>query len=166
MHLYRIPKSLILPSLQLEASSSFYNQIHRYDPKEKLPKKSGASVLGCLQPFLRSHSVMRTMMCDHNQNVTEYPEQLINLFKVNNKETRKTSMTLFWCLSFYLWTDFQQTSFLYFHWFRTLFWCFLCWLWARKCWLGNCAKRKAFSSIDEGVFRNLFNIYDEAFSRK
>ena len=33
-----------------------------------------------------------------------------NLFKVNNKDTRMTSLTSYWCLYCYLWTNFTQCS--------------------------------------------------------
>ena len=48
-----------------------------------------------------------------------------NMFKITNKKTRRTSLTLFWCL---FWT---------LNILHVLLWCFPCWLWTSNCRLGN-----------------------------
>ena len=40
----------------------------------------------------------------------ETPKQLRNLFKVNNKDTKMTSLTSFWCLHSELWKKFTNCS--------------------------------------------------------
>ena len=49
-----------------------------------------------------------------------------NLLKIKNKDTRATTLTSFCCFYCKLWED------------LALFWCFLCWLWTRKFQLRSC----------------------------
>ena len=58
--------------------------------------------------YLSSYFLVQSLQLKH-QNVW-------NMFKVNNKDTRATSMTSFWCLYCQLWTNSRY------------FWCFHCWL--------------------------------------
>ena len=49
----------------------------------------------------------------------KHQNNMWNLFKVNNKDTRTTSLTLLFTLNR----------------FHILHWCFYCWIWTGSCWL-------------------------------
>ena len=69
------------------------------------------------------------------------------LLRVNNKDTRKTSVTLLLLLSMSLLLTLNI--------FHILFWCFHCWLWTSKCRLSSsCFK---FCNVE------LFSVNDDMF---
>ena len=60
--------------------------------------------IACIKDWLPTwHLLVQSQQCKHQDNVW-------NLFKINNKVTRMTSMTLLWCLYCQLLTDFTHCS--------------------------------------------------------
>ena len=49
-----------------------------------------------------------------------------NMCKFNSDNTRTISVTLFWCVYYWLWA-----------YFTPFYWCLYCWLWTNKCLFGD-----------------------------
>ena len=101
---YLLPKHICFSPIQ---------RWHNHDPVHCVPFKAleTADVLYFAYFYLRTnYQIIKSSMTHYQSQQLNYQNNVRNLFKVNHKDKRTTSLTLLWCLYYQFWTKFSHFS--------------------------------------------------------
>ena len=122
VELKQVGSNILVLNCIAETSKSYWNLLAPSNMCYYKTKKSWRKVF----PVKKSNILISQLALFVQSQQLKHQNNVWNLFKVHNKDTRMTSIV----------NNILVSLLLTLNWFHTLLCCFYYWLWANKCWLG------------------------------